>query len=127
MKYIPCKTITALSLVLSCSLLLGGCGSAPKGAAPQATPAPVVETTLPAEEVQLIQDESAELLQAEGDEATDRILIHIERTRKDAMDPAEGRTRILEYVWDNVRVESAQHPEAAAVIAEDMAARQDVW
>ena len=64
LKYIPCKKITALSLLLSCSLLLGGCGSAPKGAAPQATPAPVVETALPAEEVQLIQDESAELLQA---------------------------------------------------------------
>ena len=127
MKYIPCKKITALSLLLSCSLLLGGCGSAPKGVAPQATPTPVVETALPAEEVQLIQDQSAELLQAEPEETTDRILIHIERTRKDAMDPAEGRTRILEYAWDNVRVESVQHPEAAAVITEDMAVRQDVW
>ena len=127
MKHILCNRMTALSLLLSCSMLLVGCETAPKGAAPQAATAPVEETALPAEEVQLIQDESAELLQAESDEATDRILIHIERTRKDAMDPAEGRTRILEYAWDNVRVESVQHPEAAAVITEDMAVRQDVW
>ena len=127
MKHIPCERITALSLLLSCGLLLGGCGAAPKGAAPQTTPSLVEETALPAEEVQLIQDQSAELLQAEPDDAKNRILIHIGRTRKDAMDPAEGRTRILEYAWDNVRVEAAQHPEAAAVITEDMAARQDIW
>lgn len=127
MKFMLCQKKSVLALLLSCSLLLGGCGALPKGSAPLAAPTPVEETLLPTEEIQLTQDQPAELLQAGPDEAKDRILIHIGRTRKDAMDPAEGRTRILDYAWDNIRVESAQHPEAASAITEDMAMRQDIW
>ena len=119
---------TVLGLLLSGSLLLSGCGGAPAGSAPsQATEAPAAETLVPAAELPIIQDQSAELVQAEPEETKDRLLIHIERTRKDALDPAEGNTQILKYAWDNVRVESALHPEAAAAITETMAARQDVW
>ena len=119
---------TALGLLLSGSLLLSGCGGAPAGSVqPQATAAPVEETVMPQETLQIAQDQSAELIHAETADTGDRVLIHIERTRKDAFDPAEGNTQILEYAWDNVRVESTLYPEAAAAIMETMAARQDVW
>ena len=113
--------------MLSGCLMLSGCGGFPAGSAPSQTTAPAEETAVPQAELQITEDQSAELVQAEPEETEDRLLIHIGRTRKDALDPAEGNTRILEYAWDNVRVESTMHPEAAAAIMEAMAARQDVW
>ena len=125
-KFVQKKT--ALALVLSGCLLLSGCGGVPAGStASQATEAPAEETAVPQEAFPITQDQSAELVQAEPEETKDRLLIHIERTRKDAFDPAEGNTRILEYAWDNVRMESSQYPEAAAAIMENLAASQDVW
>ena len=119
---------TALGLLLSGSLLLSGCVGAPAASLqPQATAAPLEETAVPQEALPITQDQTAELVQAEPEETKDRMLIHIDRTRKDALDPAEGSIRILEYAWDNVRMESALHPDAAAAIMESMAARQDVW
>lgn len=119
---------TVFGLLLCGSLLLNGCGSVSAGStAVQATAAPAEETVMPEEAVPITQNQSAELIQAEPEETKDRILIHIERIRKDALDPAEGNTQILEYAWDNVRVESIRHPEAAAAITETLAARQDVW
>lgn len=125
-KFVQKKT--ALALVLSGCLLLSGCGGVPAGStASQATEAPAEETAVPQEAFPITQDQSAELVQAEPEETKDRLLIHIERTRKDAFDPAEGNTRILEYAWDNVRMESSRYPEAAAAIMENLAASQDVW
>ncbi len=119
---------TVLGMLLSGSLLLSGCGGASAGSVqPQATAAPVEETVMPQEENQIMQDQSAELIQAEPADTENRMLIHIERTRKDAFDPAEGNTQILKYAWDSVRVESTLYPEAAAAIRETMAARQDIW
>ena len=117
-----------LGLLLSGSMLLGGCGGGSvQSVQPQTTAAPAEEAAMPQEEPQITQNQSAELVPAEPEETKDRLLIHIERTRKDALDPAEGRTRILEYAWDNVRLESSRYPEAAAAIMETMAARQDAW
>ena len=118
----------ALSLLLGGSMLLGGCGGGSvQSVQPQTTAAPAEEAAMPQEEPQITQNQSAELVPAEPEETKDRLLIHIERTRKDALDPAEGRTRILEYAWDNVRLESTRYPTAAAAIMETMAARQDAW
>ena len=125
-RYLQKKAV--LGLLLSGCVLLSGCGGAPAGSAPsQATATPAETTAAPQEEVLVTQDQSALLVQAEPEEAENRTLIHIERTRKDALDPAEGNLQILNYAWDNVRVESVLHPEAAAAIMEAMAARQDVW
>ena len=55
------------------------------------------------------------------------MLIHTERTVREAYDPAEGTERILTYAWDSVRAESQQNPMAAQRITEELAALEDVW
>ena len=116
-------------MILLCGvILLSGCGvpdllNKPQEAAavPENTPMPAEEQPA-ADEPQSDAPEQAEITVPDG-----RTLIHIERAAKDAFDPAEGTARILNYVWDSVRVESEQNPAAAAAITEEMAVQQDLW
>ena len=131
------KNRVRIMSVLLAALMLSGCGlldNMPKP--PKVTPPPAQTAAAPAEEAEAAvseQEQEAEpaaaeiLLQPEAAAPACGTLVHVERTEKTASDPAEGKTLILSYAWDSVRVDSVQHPEAAALITEELAKLQDVW
>ena len=64
---------------------------------------------------------------AESKPAGQGMFLHMERNYREAMDPADGTVKILDFAWDTVRAESEVYPDAAARITETMAARLDTW
>ncbi len=141
---------TIILFLLASAVLLSGCGilenmpKPPRTTAVPASPEPAAaeETEVPgspepaaAEETAVPESPAAEPLpetSAPGTEtesgASGRgMLLHFERSWRDAWDPAEGKTRILDFYWDSVQAFSEEAPDAAARITETMAARQDVW
>ena len=123
------KNRVRIMTVLLAALMLSGCGlldNIPKP--PKVTPPTAQTAADPAEEAGEAESAAAEiLLQPEAAAPACGTLVHVERTEKTASDPAEGKTLILSYAWDSVRVDSVQHPEAAALITEELATLQDVW
>ena len=143
----------ALCLVLALIFLLTGCGSLRKSQkAPEATPAPVStpEPTVPAETEQPEETAAAEEAVVEEEPASelDRLelsqigpggitpyeaesdrglMVHMERTTREAYDPAAGTDRILTFAWDSVQVQSDLYPDAASKITETMAGLEDAW
>lgn len=108
-----------LNILLPALLILTGCG---KAAAPASDGNPAASGY-----VSGAGQETAVVVQAELADPAHGMLVHFERQNRDAMDPAEGKERILSYAWDSLRLESDSEPEAARLIAEDLAARQDRW
>lgn len=123
-------TKTAIAILAICAMLLSGCSvleNMPKPpkvtAAPAETPAPAAETAAP----QATVEPEPAAQPAELAVPNHGMLIHLERTTKEAFDPAEGKFRILTFAWDSLKAESDRYPEAAAAITEKMAALQDAW
>lgn len=146
----------SLCLLLVMVFLLAGCGAAKETQA-VATPTPVptvmptVEAAQPEETV--AEDPAADTVAAEeGAEApamtpdgyvispigpggitpyeadTARgLMVHLERTTREAFDPVTGDERILTFTWDTVQVQSDINPDAAAKITETMAALEEEW
>ena len=145
-----------LCLLLVLAFLLTGCGSARKSQkAPEATPTPVatpestipVETAQPEEQVEAVEvaeSEGAEQLPMTDDgyvisqvgpggitpyeaESERGLMIHLERTTREAFDPESGSEKILTFAWDSVQVQSDLYPDAASKITETMAGLEDAW
>ena len=140
-------------LLLAMAFLLTGCGSLRKSQqTPEPTPTPVVtpEPTMPAEPVQ--QEELAAADEASAEEEPEAeaeelvlspigpggitpyeaesergLMIHLERTTREAFDPQAGSERILTFAWDSVQVQSDLYPDAASKITETMAGLEDAW
>ena len=147
------KKIMCLLLVMV--FLLTGCGSLRKSQkAPEPTPEPTqppaaAEPAVPSEEVQTeetaaveetVEEEPASELdglelspigpggitpyEAESERG---LMVHLERTAREAYDPATGTERILTFAWDSVQVQSDLYPDAASKITETMAGLEDAW
>ena len=145
-----------LCLLLVLAFLLTGCGSARKSQkAPEATPTPVatpeltipVETAQPEEQVEAVEvaeSEGAEQLPMTDDgyvisqvgpggitayeaESERGLMVHLERTTREAFDPESGSEKILTFAWDSVQVQSDLYPDAASKITETMAGLEDAW
>ncbi|MBO7373189.1 MAG: DUF3298 domain-containing protein [Oscillospiraceae bacterium] len=142
-----------ICLVLAMAFLLTGCGSLRKSQkTPEATPTPVAtpEPTMPAEPVQQEETAAAEEAVAEEEPAEETeelvlspigpggitpyeaesergLMIHLERTTREAFDPQAGSERILTFAWDSVQVQSDLYPDAASKITETMAGLEDAW
>ena len=144
-----------LCLLLALVFLLTGCGSIRKTQkAPEATPtpAPAAEPAATPEAVE--QEETAEVAEAaEADteqlpmtddgyvisqvgpggitpyeaESERGLMVHLERTTREAFDPESGSERILTFAWDSVQVQSDLYPDAASKITETMAGLEDAW
>ena len=147
------KKIMCLLLVMA--FLVTGCGSLRKSQkAPEPTPEPTqppatVEPAPAQEDVQTEEtaavEETAEeepLSELDGLELSpigpggitpyeaesDRgLMVHLERTTREAYDPAAGTDRILTFAWDSVQVQSDLYPDAASKITETMAGLEDAW
>ena len=121
------KNRIVITGLLLAALLLSGCGLLDNMPKPPQITSPPAQTEAPsAAEIQT-PEPALSIPQAETESPEPSDLIHIERTEKTANDPAEGTTRILTYAWDSVRIESTLHPDAAALITEELATLQDVW
>ena len=142
-----------LCLLLALVFLLTGCGSIRKTQkAPEATPTPVAtpEPTPTAETAQPEETaEAAEAVETEQPMLTDDgyvisqvgpggitqyeaesergLMVHLERTTREAFDPETGTERILTFAWDSVQVQSDLYPDAASKITETMAGLEDAW
>ena len=138
-----------LCLLLAFTFLLSGCGASAKTQetsaatpAPAATQEPTVEAPLPEEGVSDDAAAGAPGSETEGlilspigpggitpyeAESERGLMIHTERTTREAFDPASGTERILTFAWDTVQVQSDVYPDAAARITETMAALEDAW
>ena len=140
-------------LLLAMAFLLTGCGSLRKSQqTPEPTPTPVVtpEPTMPAEPVQQEEPAAADEASAEEEpeaeaeelvlspigpggitpyeaESERGLMIHLERTTREAFDPQAGSERILTFAWDSVQVQSDLYPDAASKITETMAGLEDAW
>ena len=119
-------------LLLAMAFLLTGCGSLRKSQqTPEPTPTPVVTPapTMPAEPVQQEESAAADEAIAEEEPAEEAeelvlspigpggitpyeaesergLMIHLERTTREAFDPQAGSERILTFAWDSVQVQS---------------------
>lgn len=142
----------SLCLILALVFLLSGCASLRQSQQAAAPPAPTPEPTAEAPAESAPPEETAapeapaetaepaaeteELVlspigpggitpyEAESDRG---LMIHLDRTTREAFDPETGTERILTFAWDSVQVQSDLYPDAASKITETMAAREDSW
>ena len=130
MKRTLCVLLTALSL-------LCGCGRAADLPAPSAAPAQTAAPETPVSGTAAPENPTPESSVPEPSEplsaavpvpsAGPSVLVRLERTTRETMDPAEGKEKILTFSWDSVQVSSETSPDAARQITETMALLQDLW
>ena len=145
-----------LCLLLVLAFLLTGCGSARKSQkAPEATPTPVatpestipVETAQPEEQVEAVEvaeSEGAEQLPMTDDgyvisqvgpggitpyeaESERGLMIHLERTTREAFDPESVSEKILTFACERVQVQSDLYTDYESNITVPMAGLEDAW
>lgn len=139
------NTKKTICLLLLACLLLSGCAAAeniPKPptfttaptaeptAAPTAMPTPVPTAEIsaePQEEAPEMTEEAVLELPSEEKEDGNGFFVHLERSTREAFDPAEGKEKILTFSWDRVQVLSDDYPEAAERITETLAEMEDAW
>ncbi len=115
------KKLTAIVLLAALCLSLGACSALQK---PLPTPVPTeapppVPTPAPTPEPTPVPTPTPP--------AGERVIVSIERTELQAMDPQTGETVILRFSYDTPSVEMEANPEAAAKINEFLALQSDAF
>lgn len=120
-----------ISIMLAAGALLSACGLSEylpdlSQLRPGHTAAPVQE---PAESAggTVITDPATPAAAVVLSDSRYGTLIHIDRTERVVLDPAQGKQKILTYAWDSVKVSTPDYPDAGVRMTEEMAALQDIW